>query len=209
MPIPRTVAAACGIVAPLAFVGAWLVGGLVTDGYDPLADAISRLAREGAPTRALMTTGFVVFGLLLPMWAVRLGRELGSSAVRNAAVVAGLATLGVALLPLTREGGQPQDVGHAVAAGIGYAAMALTPLLAVGPLRRIGQDRAAGTSLVVGALSALALVGTVLVVDRGGGLQRLGLTVVDLWHVAAATWVLRRRPAGSTRAQDPGLVTRG
>lgn len=192
MPLPRTVAAACGIVAPLAFVGAWLVGGLRTEGYDPLADAISQLAREGAPTRALMTSGFVVFGLLLPVWAFRLGRELDSRAVRNAAVVAGVATLGVALLPLTREGGQPQDVGHAVAAGIGYVAMALTPLLATGPLRRLGYERAAATSVVVGVLSALALVGTALVVDRSGGLQRLGLGVVDLWHVAAAVWVLRR-----------------
>ena len=192
MALPRTAAAVCGIVAPLAFIGAWLVGGLTTDGYDPLADAISQLAREGASTRALMTTGFVVFGVLLPVWAFRLGRELDSRAVRTAAVVAGLATLGVALLPLTREGGQTQDVGHAVVAGIGYVAMALTPLLAAGPLRRLGHERAAGTSAVVGVVSALALVGTVLVVDRSGGMQRLGLTVVDLWHVTAAVWVLRR-----------------
>lgn len=193
MAIPRTVAAACGIAAPLAFIGAWLAGGLRADGYDPLADAISQLAREGAPTRALMTTGFVVFGVLLPVWAWRLGRELGSRTVRNAAVVAGVATLGVALLPLTREGGQAQDGWHAVAAGVGYVAMALTPLLAAAPLRRLGHERAAGTSMVVGMVSALALVGTVLVVDRSGGLQRLGLTIVDLWHVAVAVWVLRRR----------------
>lgn len=193
MPIPRTVAAGCGIVAPLAFVGAWLVGGLRTDGYDPLADAISQLAGEGAPTRVLMTTGFVVFGLLLPVWAWQLGRELDSKALRNAAAAAGVATLVVALLPLTREEGQTQDTLHAVAAGVGYVAMALTPLLAAGPLRRMGYDRAAGSSAVVGVVSALALVGTALVADRSGGLQRLGLGVVDLWHVATAVWVLRRR----------------
>lgn len=203
MPIPRTGAAVCGIAAPLAFVGAWVVGGLTTDGYDSLSDAISQLAREGAPTRALMTTGFLAFGVLLPVWAFRLGRELESVAVRNAAAVAGIATLGVALLPLTREGGQSQDAGHAVAAGIGYVAMALTPLLASGPLRRLGHERAAGTSAVVGVVSALALIGTVLVVDRSGGMQRLGLTVVDLWHVAAATWVLRR--GGRRRRRGSGV----
>lgn len=182
----------CGIAGPSAFVAAWLLGGLQTEGYAPLRDAISELAREGADTRALMTTGFVAFGVLIPVWAGVLGRVLDRR-VQVAATVAGLGTLAVALLPLTREGGQPQDVGHAVASGVGYAGMALTPLLAAVPLRRLGHERAAAGSVVVGALSALALVGSVLVVERGGGLQRLGLTVVDAWHVAMAVWVLRRR----------------
>lgn len=192
MPVPRTLGALCGIVAPTAFVGAWLVGGLRAQDYSPLRDAISDLARQGAGTRPVMTTGLVAFGLLLPVWAPVLGRRLGSDGVRNAVVVAGLATLGVALLPLTRTGGSTQDTLHAVAAGTGYLAMAATPLLAAGPLRRLGHDRAAGTSAVVGLVSAAALVGSVLIDGRGGGLQRLGLGVVDLWHVVAAAWVLRR-----------------
>jgi hypothetical membrane protein len=186
------IAAACGIVGPCAFVGAWLLAGVRTDGYEPLRDAISQLAREGAETRPLMNTGFVLFGVLIPVWALLLRRVLGS-AVAAAVTVAGLATLAVGLLPLTREGGQPQDVAHAVAAGIGYVAMALTPLLAVAPLRRLGHTRAAATSAVVGAVSVVALVGSVLVAERGGGFQRLGLTVVDAWHVVVAVWVLRRR----------------
>ena len=185
-------AALCGIAGPVAFVSAWAVGGLLTDGYSPLRDAISQLAREGASTRPLMNAGFVAFGVLLPVWALLLRRVLGT-AVGGAALVAGVATLGVALLPLTAQGGQAQDVGHAVAAGIGYVAMALTPLLAVGPLRRLGHERAAATSLFVGVTSALALVASVLVLERSGGLQRLGLTVVDAWHVVVAVWVLRRR----------------
>lgn len=184
--------ALCGIAGPCAFVGAWLLGGLQTDAYRPVRDAISQLAREGADTRPLMTTGFVLFGLLIPVWALLLRRVLGPG-VAAAATVAGLATLAVALLPLTREGGQPQDVGHAVAAGVGYVGMALTPLLAVAPLRRQGLTRAAASSTVVGAVSVLALVGSVLVTQRSGGLQRLGLTVVDAWHVVVAVWVLRRR----------------
>jgi hypothetical protein len=42
----------CGVLAPTAFVGAWVTGGLLTEGYDPVRQAISQLAREGAPTRA-------------------------------------------------------------------------------------------------------------------------------------------------------------
>jgi len=186
------VAAVCGVLGPVAFVLAWTVGGLSTRGYAPLRDAISELAREGAATRPLMTAGFVAFGVLVPLWAVALRRVLGG-AVAAAAAVAGLATLAVALLPLSAEGGQPQDVAHALAAGTGYVAMAATPLLAAVALRRQGRERAAAASTVVGLVSAVALVGSVLLAQRSGGLQRLGLTVVDAWHVVVAAWVLRRR----------------
>jgi hypothetical membrane protein len=186
----------CGIAGPTAFVGAWLVGGVLADRYDPLADAISRLAEEGAPTAPLMTAGFIAFGVLLPVWARTLGELLRSSVLRAVVTTAGVATLGVAVFPLTPEGGgTTQDVLHAVAAGLGYAAMAATPFVAAPALRRRGQARAALASIAVGAVSASALVASIAVED-GGGLQRLGLTVVDAWHVVCATSVLaviRRR----------------
>lgn len=189
MAVPRTLGALCGIAAPVAFVGAWLAGGLLREGYDPLEQAISQLAREGTPDRALMTAGLVAFGVLLPVWAVVLGRALGSGAVHAATAVAGLATLAVAALPLTREPGGTQDLLHGVAAGTGYVAMALTPLLAA---RRL-SGAARATSLVTGAVSATCLVGTVLAPDVSGLLQRTGLGVVDAWHVVVAGAVLLRR----------------
>jgi hypothetical membrane protein len=191
------VQALCGIAGPAAFVGAWAVGSAVGDGYDPLHDAISRLAEDGAATRPLMTAGFVTFGLLVPAWARALGDRLGSAALRRVVTTAGLATLAVAAFPVTQEGGTTRDALHAVAAGTGYLAMAATPLVAAPLLRRRGLHRAAAASVAVGLVSAGALVGTVVVGDDGplgsGGLQRLGLTVVDAWHVAAAVAVLRRR----------------
>jgi hypothetical protein len=68
--------------------------------------------------------------------------------------------------------------------------MAATPLVAArgttGVVRRACQAAA--------LLSTSALVVSV-VAEEGGGLQRLGLTVVDAWHVAVASAVLlRRRP---------------
>ena len=195
------IAAACGIAGPASFVGAWVVGGLLRDdGYDPLHDAISRLAEVGAPTQPLMTAGFVTFGVLVPVWARELGRRWESPALRAVVTVAGLATLGVAALPVTQEGGTLQDALHAVAAGTGYLAMAATPLVAAPLLRRRGRTRAAAASVAVGLVSAGCLVGTAVVGDDGalgsGGLQRLGLTVVDAWHVVTAAGVLaaaRRR----------------
>jgi hypothetical protein len=115
--VDERVAAACGVLGPASFVGAWLVGGLLRDdGYDPLHDAISRLAQVGVDTRPLMTAGFVAFGVLVPVWARELGRRWESPLLRRVVTTAGVATLAVAALPLTREGGTTQDALHAVAA---------------------------------------------------------------------------------------------
>lgn len=201
MEVPRRLGAVCGIAAPTAFVAGWIVNGLRTEGYDPLTDAISQLARVGAPTRPLMTACFVAFGVLAPVWAPVVARELRAPALRPVVTFAGLATVAVAALPLTREGGGTGDLLHAVAAGTGYVAMATTPLVAAVALRRSGHTGAAYASLTVGLVSLGALVGTPLV-DYSGGLQRLGLTVVDAWHVVVASWVLLR-PGSLAGRQQP------
>jgi hypothetical protein len=120
------------------------------------------------------------------VWARTLARELDRPALLPVVTVAGLATLAVAALPLTEQGGQLQDAGHAAAALTGYVAMAATPIVAAGALAP-GPRRA---SVAVGVLSATALVVSAL--TGSGGAQRLGLTVVDAWHVAVATAVLLR-----------------
>ena len=188
MEVPRRLGALCGVLGPTAFVTGWVVNGARTPGYDPLTDAISRLAAEGAATRPSTTACFVVFGVLMPVWAHTLARELDRPALRPVVTVAGLATLAVAALPLTEQGGQLQDAGHAAAALTGYVAMAATPMVAARALPP-GPRR---VSVVTGLVSVAALL--VSVVTGSGGAQRLGLTVVDAWHVVVATGVLLRRP---------------
>ncbi|MDP9182888.1 MAG: DUF998 domain-containing protein, partial [Actinomycetota bacterium] len=124
------------------------------------------------------------FGVLAPVWGRTLGRSLGSPAVRAGVTLAGVATLGVAGFPL---GGPAGDGAHAVAAGLGYAGMAASPLLAASHLP--GKWKAA--SYAVGAASALMLAGTTLG-HADGALQRAGLGVVDAWFVAMAVRELRR-----------------
>lgn len=186
MEVPRRLGAVCGVLGPTAFVAGWAVNGARTPGYEPLRDAISRLAAEGAATRTSMTACFVVFGVLIPVWARVLARELDRPALLPVVTLAGLATLAVAALPLTEPGGSPQDAGHAAAALTGYVAMAATPLVAARAL--LPADRRA--SVVTGAVAAAALL--VSVVTGSGGAQRLGLTVVDAWHVVVAAGVLLR-----------------
>lgn len=171
-----------GVAGPAAFVGSWLVGGLVRDGYDPVEQTISRLAEQGSPTAPLMTAGFVAFGVLVPAFAT----QLQPRALRVTATTSGLATLAVAAARLSRAGGTPSDTAHYVAAAVGYAAQAASPLFGATALPRPAVSRA------VGAAAATALV-TSLVDERRSGLwQRLGLGLVDAWFAVLAVRLLRR-----------------
>jgi len=134
-----------------------------------------------------MTTAFVVFGVLAPVWARTLGARLGSGAVRLSVTVSGLATLGVAAFPLGASYG---DGPHAVAAVTGYVAMALTPLLAARHL----SGRLQRGSRAVGLLSAALLTATAFG-HATGLLQRTGLGVVDAWFVVMAVRELRLAPS--------------
>lgn len=199
---PARALAACGIVGVVGFVAAWTLGAGLVDGYSSVDDAISQLAAVGSPARAVMTGGFVAFGVGVPLFAQALRRVLPGPAW-IAATVSGLATLGVAATPLGRY-----DTAHYVFATLGYVALAATPLLASRTLRRAGAGRAANWSVVCGVLTALLLAASA--VDPGHGLtQRLGLGVTDLWIVLAAVAIIRRglpvsgRTAGAVTAAVP------
>ena len=183
-------AALGGVVGPTAFIGGWITSAAITDrSYSSIDEAISRLAAVGADTRVLMTAGFIGFGVALPVYGHALRRAVPGPAWATA-TLAGIATLGVAATPLGRS--TTVDTWHAVLAGVGYVALAATPLLAAGPLLRSGNTALARFGLAVGSVSAvsLALASTSL---PTGLFQRLGLTATDAWIVASAITIARDR----------------
>lgn len=184
-PLPGRARAAAlgGLVGPATFIAAWAVGGATTDRpYDPVDDAISRLAAIGADTRPLMTAGFVAFGVALPAYGWALRAALPGWAWL-AATATGLATLGVAAAPLDRS--HAVDLAHAAFAVTGYATLAATPLLAQRPLRRRGHRLLADAGVAAGAASAAALALTATGAATGL-FQRVGLTATDAWLIASA-----------------------
>ena len=168
-----------------------MIAGTRRDGYSPLDDAISLLAATDASTRWLMTSGFVCFGVGVPVFALQLHRSLPGRAW-IAAIVAGLATLGVAAFPLHVS--TTVDRLHGTFASIGYIALALVPLLAARALADLGHRQAALASTVVAALSAVCLLATPFAATNGL-FQRAGLTVVDAWLVVAALWLAKTHDA--------------
>lgn len=164
---------------PALFVAAWLVGGLLAEGYSPVEDQISRLAAVQAPTRALMTAGFVAFGLGTGIAAWPLRRILGVPAAMSVATSA-VGTLGVALAPVGQSA--DTDLLHALFALLTYASLALAGLLA--GLALMARRRAwAIASLAVGLLTFLALWAS-LDSSTPGLSQRIGLTTADVWLIS-------------------------
>jgi uncharacterized protein DUF998 len=171
------------VIGPAAFIGAWTVGAAVTTReYSSINDTISRLAAISADTRLLMTAGFIVFGVALPVYGVALRSAVGGPAWMTATAT-GVAILGVAATPL--EHSSVVDTGHDFCAGLGYLMLAATPLLAVRPLREQGHRVLAGVGVVSGTVSAIAL--TLSTTNLPAGLfQRIGLTATHVWIATSA-----------------------
>lgn len=178
------------IAGVVSFVTAWAVLGAIRKGYNPLDDAISQLAELGAPRREWMTGGIVAFGLGAVSFAPALGGRAGV-----ALATAGVGSFGVASFPCT-EGcpgaGELTDTGHAVAAGLHYMAFVLTPVLA-------SRKR---SSVLASAIAAVALGMHVGGLGPNGLMQRIGLSTLDLWLVAAALQYLRGQSA-----TEPGSLS--
>jgi hypothetical protein len=189
VPLPARLGALSGIAAPTSFITAWVVGGLRAKDYNPVKDAISQLARVGAPTRPLMTSGFLAFAAFAPFWAKTISESLEEPKLKLSIGAAVVGTVGVATLPLGASFG---DGPHAAAAALSYLGMGITPAIGARALARAGHDRSARASYAVTGISAASLVASLAGV-ADGGLQRLGLTGPDLWFIAMAVRELRRR----------------
>jgi hypothetical protein len=171
------------VLGPLSFIAAWAIGGFLRDdGYSPVDDAISRLASVGADTQPLMTLGFLGYAVGLVVYGVAIRRSIGTAS-GVAAMVSGLATLGVALTPL--DASDTVDTLHGVTAGTGYVAIALTALLAIRPMVARGERTWALGAALAGGTAAVSLLLTT-VTDANGLFQRLGLTAGDVWIMASA-----------------------
>ncbi len=172
-----------GAMAPLVFIGFWLVSGLITAAdYSPFVDAISRLAASGSDVRWVMTAGFVLFGAGMLIFAPVVAAKFGSGTA-TAVRVNGLATFAVAATPLDSSG--VIDQLHNLSAIVGYVSLAAIPILAYPTLVADRRNSLAQVGLGVAAVAAVSLTLSVAGLPTGF-FQRLGLTSVDLWLSAFA-----------------------
>jgi len=170
--------AAGAIWGPGLLIIAWVVGGLMVDGYSPVEDHISDLAAVDAPSRVVMNIGFAAFGVGVGTSAWPLRRFIGKPAALALGINAAL-VLGVILTPAGRS--SATDVLHGGLAIFSYLSLTMVTPLAAWTFRRRGLTNWAIASLVVGLITAFCLWVSLLDTTSSGLFQRIGLTTTDLW----------------------------
>jgi lysylphosphatidylglycerol synthetase-like protein (DUF2156 family) len=169
----RRLAAEAAVTTIAVAALASLTLGALTAGYDPAARTVSRLAADGAPTAVAMT-------LVMVLLAGALG-AFGAATARPGLVVAGLALLLVAAVPL---GGASPMAHRAVA--LSFVAALLGSVLA--------DARHSRLALVAGGIAGLALVAaaaTYVAHQPVGGWERVILAPLLGWIALQAMLALR------------------
>lgn len=119
----------CSAIAPVLLIGGWATAAaLQPASFDPFVQTISALGAYGATDRWLMTSVFFVVGLCYI--AVAYGLAAVRAGARVCLLLGGSASVLVALCPEPAGGTSLQ---HLVSAGVGFAALAVWPCLAIVP----------------------------------------------------------------------------
>lgn len=189
------------LTGTVALIGGWtLAAALQPAGFDPGEETISALAAEGMPYRWVMTTGIAVTGVchVLTAWLLPGLRRPG----RVLYTLAGIATVGVALLPEPSRTGS--SAAHGAVATTAFVLLALWPALAGtrgggGLLERRWTLLAAAVMTLLVASLGSALQAPLEDVGLGFGLhERIVAGVEVVYPVLLALAGLRRPEEGRT-----------
>lgn len=186
--------ALAGIVGPVAFALAAVIGATQPPGYSHVDNFVSELAAEGSEARGLMTIGFLVFGVCILVVACSL-LVLRPAATALVVVVAlsGAGTLMAGTFscdrgcPAKGETSTHQEL-HNVSSVITFSAWIVAPFVAA---RQLRGSRFARASLVLGGVElafglALGSMSDRQPDDPVGLLQRIVLVAVGVWFVLIA-----------------------
>lgn len=174
--------------APVLLIGGWQVAAArQPGGFDPVRQTISALAARGAADPWIMTAALAGVGVCHTITAAGLVGVAVPGRVLLAA--GGLATVGVAVLPLPVSGESP---GHAAAAAVAFSALSLWPGLAWRRGRRPGP-----AAMLAAAAGLLGVLGWFALEFFGDG-PRIGLServltgAQALWPLVAVLLARRR-----------------
>ena len=159
-----------GVVAPILYVAAVVIGGVLRPRYSHVSDAIGVLTAEGAPHNLLLGGLFFAYNLLAIFAADALLPRLRATGSR-ALQLAGAAFLANSILSMLLLA-LPMDRPSAVITTIGLAHVALAGVVAVGCVMTVALVAAGATALGYRSYAnyAWASCATILVAGTVAGL---------------------------------------
>lgn len=192
-------AAVAGIVGPLVFALAAVVGATRVHGYSHIHRFVSELAAVGSDARALMTIGFLTFGVCIVAFAWSL-RVLRPAATVLVVVVAlsGVGTLTAGTFscdpgcPAKGQMSTHQQL-HNASSVVTFSAWITAPFIAA---RQLRGSRFARRSLAIGVVALVFGIALGSMTDHTpddpvGLLQRIVLVAVGVWFALLALEVRR------------------
>ncbi|WP_328941352.1 DUF998 domain-containing protein [Streptomyces sp. NBC_00250] len=189
-PVPRWALLSSGC-APILLAGGWTVAALLEGpAYDPVTQTISVLAAYGAAGSWVMTGAFLALGVchLLTAWGLRPAAPAGRVALAGG----GVAALVVAWVPAPSSGG---SLHHGAVAVVGFALLAVWPVLAVERGRGAPWGLRIAPSVAVTALMGLGALWFLVELNRQGSAgvaERLVTCVQSAWPLVVVASCLRQ-----------------
>ena len=209
--MPLRLAALCGLLAPVAFVVALVIGDLIQpEAFSPADDDISDLGALTASSPWLYNqlasnlTGLLILGLALGLWSALgsgLFARLGVAALIVVAVgrfLEGFLRLDCQGIDVACDNDSWHSSAHRVESGISAAATFLAPLILAFAFRRLPEWRRLWLPTLLTPVASLA-AGVLFSIIGDGAATRAATIVWLLWLGLVAFWLLRvaeRRTVG-------------
>jgi hypothetical membrane protein len=181
---------ACGLVAPVIAVGAFLAAAARIPDYDHVADTISKLSAQGVSGRWFWTIGLSLYAVLMGCFAagshrrfghLKQGRILAGALVAHALLMGGVALFRDDLRPggfFTVEGAV-----HDVLSGMAFSALVLA-MLGAWPLSKglpAGRPLRSVTLILGATMTAVGIAFLFTPPEVQGVPQRVFVGLAALW----------------------------
>jgi Protein of unknown function (DUF998) len=125
----------CGSFAAVIYVGTMILGGLLRPGYSHISMAISELVADGAPNRALLSSSFLVYNILLTVFGVGLFLKVNSqSRGRISGFVGSLALVLVGVAGILMELAFAQEPGGTATSFTGIMHFVMAGIASLGTM---------------------------------------------------------------------------
>jgi hypothetical membrane protein len=184
----------------VVLIGGWaLAATLQPTGYDPMIQSISSLAAQGAADQWLMTAALLLLGACHIVTAF--GLRSAALAGRIMLALGGLATVLVGLSPEPYDG---TSIRHLTATGVGFAALALWPILASSrdaPLSWVLKPGVGYATAVVMTVGAGWFLLELHAHSAAGFVERLLTGAQSIWPLIVVAACLSARFRAAARQQ--------